>query len=475
MKIISKTIKLLPIFLLVLGLSGCSDDDDGIVVVPPNEQSIVDIALGNPNLTSLVAALQAADGDLVNLLSGDGPFTVLAPTNDAFDTFLAGTPLDQVDTALLEQILRNHVISGNITAATLAGLSDAQGKGYASTSADGPGGRNLSLLFDTSGTLPLFNNSANVVSADLADIDASNGVIHVIDAVLDLPDIVDHAINNDNFTSLTQALTDEGLVPTLQMPGPYTVFAPTNDAFGNFTNPNTNALSEILKNHVLSGLVFASDLGEADYVKTLAEGPMDLNMNGTNLDLYYNTTNGVILNGGPEVVATDIVGTNGVIHVIDNVIDIPTVVTFALADPNFASLVAALSEADGSDADPMYIPTLQTAGPFTVFAPNNNAFDTLLDGATVADLDDALLNSVLAHHVSTLGNALSTDLTPDGTTNIPTLVGQDIVITLPGTSGNIADVEDGAGNSDIGIIAVDVQAGNGVIHVLNKVLLPSGD
>ena len=473
MKIISKILKLLPFLLLVLGLSGCDNDDDGSVVVPTN--TIVDLALASPDLTSLVAALQAADGDLVNVLSGNGPFTVLAPTNAAFDAFLDGTPLDQVDPAVLQQILLNHVISGDFTAADLAGLSDAQGRGYTSTNADGAGGQNISILFDTSGALPRFNNMASVVSAELANIDADNGTIHVIDAVLDLPNIVNHALNNDNFTSLTGVLTSENLVSDLEAAGPFTVFAPTNDAFTAFTNPNSNPLDQILLNHVLPNVTLAADLvaAGADYTSTLANGPTDLDTGMTNLSLYFNTSDGVILNGGPEVVATDIVGTNGVIHVVDAVIDIPTVVTFAIADPSFESLVAALTEADGSEADPMYVSTLQGDGPFTVFAPINDAFTTLLDGATLEALDDDLLNAVLAHHVSTIGNAVSGNLTPSGTTTIGTLQGDNIIITLPGTSPNIADVEDGAGNTDIGIIAVDVQAGNGVIHVINKVMLPS--
>ena len=122
----------------------------------------------------------------------------------------------------------------------------------------------------------------------------------------------------------------------------------------------------------------------------------------------------------------------------------------------------------------MLIPTLSGYdGTYTVFAPLNSAFETLLNTNPawngVADIDDALLNSVLLHHVVS-GNVRSGDLV-DGISPA-TLEGDTITINLPGTDGNIADVTDGAGNSDIGIVAVDVQAGNGVIHVLNKVMLP---
>ena len=470
MKIISKTFKMFTVFLLVIGLTGCDTDDDGSGDITPTPDNIVEIAVANDNLTSLVAALQAADGDLVNVLSGAGPFTVLAPTNAAFDTYLNGTPLDQVDTAVLEQLLLNHVIAGNVTAADLAALSDAQGRGYASTSANGAGGQNLSILFDTSGALPRFNNSASVVSADLADIIASNGTIHVIDAVLERPDIVDHALNNDNFTSLTGALTSENLVTTLQLDGPYTVFAPTNDAFGAFTNPNTNALDNILLNHVLIGTTALSTGLSTSYVNTGAT-----NADGDNLSLYVNVSDdGVMLNGNTMVAVTDIVGTNGVVHVVDNVIDLPTVVTFATADPTFDSLEASLVEADGSAADPMYIPTLLGDGPFTVFAPTNDAFAALLDSNMMwdspADIDDALLNSVLAHHVIASANVRAEDLT-DGA--MPgTLEGDMITINLPGNDDNPAKITDGSGNTDVDIVAVNVQAINGVVHAIESVLIP---
>ena len=107
------------------------------------------------------------------------------------------------------------------------------------------------------------------------------------------------------------------------------------------------------------------------------------------------------------------------------------------------------------------------------FAPTDAAFSDLLMALSVemvSDIEEGLLTSVLNHHV-VLGNIRSGDLT-DGIAP-ETLEGDNIVINLPGTGDNIADVTDGAGNDDIGIIIVDVQANNGVIHVLNKVMLPN--
>jgi uncharacterized surface protein with fasciclin (FAS1) repeats len=361
-------------------------------------------------------------------------------------------------------VLLNHVISSDVKAADLVAL----GSGYTRSNALGAGGNTMSLYFDTSSGVS-FNKESNV---ETADVNASNGTIHIVDGVIGLPSIVDHVINNLDFSELASELIGEGLIAPLEEDGPFTVLAPSNAAFEAFTNPDENLFSQVLLNHVVSGAITSELLSESPetYTSTLASGPND-----SEISIYANTSDGdVRFNGVSSVSTADIIGSNGIIHAVDAVIDIPTVVTFAAANPNFTSLVAALAEADGSEADPMLIPTLSGEGPFTVFAPLNSAFDTLLNSNPawngVADIDDALLNSVLLHHVVS-GNVRSGDLEV-GANVAPTLEGDAITIILPGTEPNIADVTDGSGNSDIGIVAVDVQAGNGVIHVLNKVMLP---
>jgi len=466
MKIISKTIKLLPLFLMALVITSCSDDDDyGGAPIPPPELNIVQLAVATDDLSSLVAALQAADGDLVTVLSGSGPFTVLAPTNAAFATFLSDNSfasLDDVPTDVLNQVLLNHVISGDVSSTDLVGL----GSGYTRTNATGAGGNTMSLYFDTSDGV-VFNNVSTVETPDVV---ASNGTIHIVDAVIGLPSIVDHALNNPNFSALANALVLEDLVTTLQGDGPFTVLAPTNAAFSDFTNPNSNTLSSILLNHVLSGAITSADLAALGntYANTLATGPND-----SALSLYSNIDDGVRFNGVSSVAIADVIGTNGIIHAVDGVIDLPTIVTFALANPNLSSLVASLAEADGSAADPMLIPTLSGDGPFTVFAPLNSAFTTLLDSnpawTTPADIDDALLNSVLTHHVLN-GNNRAESLT-DGMM-VSTLEGDMITINLPGNDGNAGKITDGSGNTDIDIVLTNVQAINGVVHAVETVLIP---
>ncbi|MFD0797992.1 fasciclin domain-containing protein [Maribacter chungangensis] len=430
--------------------------------------SITDLAIATPALSNLVAALVAADGDLPTVLAGDGPFTVFAPTNDAFDAFLAANgfaDLAAVPVPVLTQILLNHVVAG-------ANFSTDLTTGYVPTSSTaGVDGKNLSMFVDLTEGVRL--NGVSNVNLELADIKATNGVVHVVDAVIGLPNIVDHALANSALTSLVGALTADGNTTFTDLLSnteeKFTVFAPINSAFEAFENPNANEIANVLSNHVVVGAsAFSADLTNS-YIHTAAA-----NADGDNLSLYINTDDGVTFNGSGGVVAGnfDIVATNGVVHAVSEVIDIPTVVTFAVADPTFAPLVTALTS---GTPDTDFVATLSGAGPFTVFAPTDAAFKALLDSNMdwneVADIDESLLTDVLFHHVVS-GNVRSGDLTADGATVAPSLEGDNITITLPGTNPNIADVTDGSGATDIGIIAVDVQAGNGVIHVLNKVMIP---
>ena len=382
-----------------------------------------------------------------------------------------GTPLDDFDTdeeiAALTQILLNHVIGTEIAAADLV----MEGSGYASTLADGPiDGTNLSIYYNTADGVE-FNGVSSVVDGG-ADVMATNGIIHVVDAVIDLPNIVDHALANGQFSSLVGLLTDDGntvdfvsvLSSTEEV---YTVFAPVNDAFTAFTNPDENAIQDILLNHVIGGTVATSGSLSNSYANTLASYAEN-----ENLSIYINTDDGVTLNGVSTVAVADVVASNGIIHAVDTVIDLPTVTTFAVADPTFSTLVSALTTLTPA-TDFAGILSRTSGGnmdnidpPFTVFAPTNDAF-----AALDAIPEEDVLTQVLLHHVVGGANVRSGDLT-EGNNPATTLEGDDITITLPGTDGNIADVTDGSGSDDIGIIVVDVQANNGVIHVLNKVMIP---
>lgn len=293
-------------------------------------------------------------------------------------------------------------------------------------------------------------------------------------------DIVALAIATPNLETLVLALTEAGLVDDLQADGNFTVLAPTNEAFSTFLADNDfNSLDEvpeavltqILLNHVIVGdaPLLASDLTGlgSGYTNTLASGPTD----GTNLSIYFNTADGVVFNGGATVTTADVIATNGVIHIVDQVIALPTLATFATTNPALESLVAALQLADTGTPTVPYIETVSesSAGPFTVFAPTNEAFAALLleldsSGDTeLADLDPALVNDVLTFHIVN-GNIQSTGL-PNGT--VTTLGGE---ITADNTAFTLTDQNERVSN--IVTSLVDIQSTNGVVHVIDKVLLP---
>ncbi len=280
----------------------------------PMLSDIVDTAVADGRFTTLVAAVQAAE--LVDTLKGEGPFTVFAPTDDAFAALPEGT-LDSLllpeNKQALTDILLYHVVSGKVMAADVTAL----------TSATTVLGKDVTVKVDMGN---VYINDAQVVITDIA---TSNGVIHVIDAVLLPPTdeaameekntIVDIAVADGRFTTLVAALTAAELVETLSGEGPFTVFAPTDDAFAALPAgtldtlllpESKQALTDILLYHVVSGKVMAAD------VVTLTSAPTVLGK-----DVTITVKDGkVFLNDTVEVVITDIEASNGVIHVIDAVL-----------------------------------------------------------------------------------------------------------------------------------------------------------
>ncbi len=278
------------------------------------------------------------------------------------------------------------------------------------------------------------------------------------------------AQTDPNVSILVQALVKTNLSATLRGPGPFTVFAPTDAAFVAFLKttpyatlndvPN-DVLTQILLNHVVSGKKMSTDL-TTGYVKTLATSATS----GTNtMSMYVNTASGVKLNGVATVTAANIMAANGVIHVVDKVIGLPTIVTHATANDNFKSLVGALTGA----GQPNFVSILSGTGPFTVMAPTNDAFTALnteLAPGGIAGVSTANLTKVLTYHVAN-GNVLAASL-KEGQEISTLQLPQKYTIQLTGG----AKIKD-ANNRISTITATDVQCSNGVIHVINKVLLPT--
>ena len=187
-----------------------------------------------------------------------------------------------------------------------------------------------------------------------------------------------------------------------------------------------------------------------------------------NLSLFIDTSNGVRINGVSSVTTADIAVDNGVIHAVDAVIGIPTIVTQATANPDFSSLVDALAAANDGTVDYVALLSGTDNSPFTVFAPNNAAFEALLSAlgaTTVNDLPQSVLQSVLNYHVIVNANVQSGDLANG---NVGTFQGEEITISID-NGPQIIDATGIAAN----VIAADVQTGNGVVHAIDKVLLPN--
>jgi uncharacterized surface protein with fasciclin (FAS1) repeats len=281
--------------------------------------------------------------------------------------------------------------------------------------------------------------------------------------------IVELASSNSDLSSLVAAVQRAGLVDALSdASANYTVFAPTNDAFATFLTANNFAtvddvpvdvLANILLNHVIGAEVMAADV-TTGYVNTLAT----YGTTTSNIDMFINTATGVVINGSSSVITTDVDASNGVVHVVDAVIGIPTVPTFAAANPDFSILVEALTR---SDLSTNYVDFLSAEGPFTVFAPNNAAFAALLDelgASSLSEIDPAILETVLTYHVA-IGNVLAGDL-QEGMM-VTTAQGDSFTVSL--ASG--AKITDGSGR-ETNIIATDLQGSNGVVHAVDRVLLP---
>lgn len=302
-----KTRFLFPVLLIVLAISFSACDNDDEDMMPEETNTIADIAIANPDFSVLVEALTKAN--LVGAVSDAGAqLTVFAPTNDAFNALLSdlgASSLNDVPTETLKSILLYHVIGGKAMSGDLE-------TGYyptLSTFSNNP----MDVYIRVNNGVSI--NSNTMVTT--ADIEADNGVIHVVDHVILPPSVVNIAIDNPNFSILVSAVVKAGLADALSAAGPFTVFAPTNDAFealfqdlgvSGIADLTAAQLSPILLYHVVQGNVLSTDLSNGE-VGTLSGS------NTVSVDL----SSGVKINDS-NVIAADIQGANGVVHVIDKVL-----------------------------------------------------------------------------------------------------------------------------------------------------------
>ncbi|WP_116126709.1 fasciclin domain-containing protein [Lewinella sp. IMCC34183] len=286
-------------------------------------QTVVQIIADSENHTTLETAITTAE--LAGTLSGTGPFTVFAPTDAAFDALPDGALeylLDEDNRDSLIAILQYHVVPGDTMAAdlmdnmTLPTLNNQD-----------------SLYVRVIGEMVMINGAL----VTMTDLEATNGTVHVIDAVLMPPagDIGMVIMETDTLSMLSDAITAAGIGPVLSMAGPYTVFAPNDGALMALPEDQLNALlanpsgdlATILQYHVVPGAIYSGDLMDGMTVTTV-QGE----------DLMVTVSNDSVFVNDYYVSMPDMMADNGVVHVIDGVLIPPSLTS--TREPAFASEVS---------------------------------------------------------------------------------------------------------------------------------------
>ncbi|WKN41639.1 fasciclin domain-containing protein [Tunicatimonas pelagia] len=460
-------------------------------LAPP--ATIAQIASNTEALSTLVAALQRTPDLLETAGDFNADITVFAPTNDAFTDLLATlsealgvqlSGLDDVPDYVLRRVLEYHILNSGKLAAELEGKEETLE------------GSNLDI--NKNGGV-VINETTNVI-ADLANIEAANGVVHVIDEVL-VPRFILRSIGTmlqpavfdaeGRFTTFLAAVEAAGVTVIAEPTANWTLFLPTNEAFEQLIAEDNgfNSAEELLAAENLEDILLYHLSGIRRASTDFAQGAsathsrLKINDKFIEISISNNGANGIFINGEIQVIEADIDTDNGVVHIVDGVL-IPstqTVTEIAVAAtqgdaPQFTQLVAALAKVEeASVGNPDLLPLVSILdeergdelSPFTVFAPTDAAFAELyqaLDVNGVDEIDAATLQAVLLLHVSSGEDFYSTDLT-NGALE---MIGGEITINAD----NLTIADGSEDSADASIVGANILATNGVIHVIDQVLLP---
>ena len=428
------------LFVLVTAVA-CSDDAH-----QEQPATVVEALAGDPQFSDLVTYIDLAE--LTEALSGPGPFTVFAPTNDAF----AALPDDFLTNLTLDQLLTYHALGSEVNSAAAISVAESADPNV-ETLETSP----LGLGVD--GSTLVLNGRVQVTQPDIG---TGNGVIHGIDAVLfpdkDFPGtLVDVLQASPRFSTLLGAVSEAGLAEALagdNEGNDFTLFAPTNSGFDLLPAGaveglvSEGLLGTVLQYHVLG---FVANAATAITVAVSPE-PTVNTLVGSSVTLSLDAISSLFVNAGSQVTATDITVTNGILHVLDSVLIpedfIPTfpgnVVQALSSYPRFDGLVAAVVEADLASG----------LSDVTVFAPTNLAFANANVPPYPDDLSDILLYHVLGTQLEASGL---------GATET-TLEGGDLSFTF----GDTVEI-----NGSVEVIWANFIAEDGVIHVIDEVLILS--
>ncbi|CAB9503740.1 beta-induced protein ig-h3 [Seminavis robusta] len=456
-------------------VKGAEDSKYGSIVTPRQvpDPSILDIASENEDLQTLVSAVQSAG--LVEALGADGPLTLFAPTDQAFEDAGVDFLLEPQWILHLQSVLLYHVAAGSFLSDNLAQ------------------GEEINSLYDdeainVTAVDPLIINDAPVITPNIT---ASNGVIHVIDQVL-FPAFTETSVVDiaagvpETFSTLVDLLDLANLTETLaDDEGIFTVFAPTNQAFAALdqttleflmSEEGADALESILLYHVVPGIAYSSGVEMDDTAVTLE---------GSNITVTEADGDTIVINGVANLLQGDILARNGVIHIIDSVLAPAVPVAPVTTDAPDDSNVSTVDESTGGGVEDVDLETwvfldenystfysllnmtdlpaqLTRPNPLTLMAPDNDAFEALPGAGKYLEPEwYAHLYDILLYHIVP-GELLTENMTLDMT-----------VLTTLGENFNITSVEpDITINNISNIVDPDIVVSNGVAHGIDAVLLP---
>ncbi len=416
------------------------------------DTSIADITAQRDNLSTLSSALDLAN--LTDTLDADIEYTILTPSNTAFDA-LPDTLLEELDNnpVRLAEVLSYHVVLGRLTRDDLAEqrfIQTVQGQTlYISTVEGGLTINGAAILLE-------------------ADIEASNGLVHIIDSVL-LPSIYETEATvsiaeiigqRAEFSTMLAAVLAAGYGNELQAPGQYTLLSPTNQAFANLPEgtlddllADPGQLREVILYHTLPGIFTEGDINAATSLPSLTGQPILIE------DVPFSSE--VLLNGEADLQLTNLRGNNGIVHQIDRVL-------FPPEEPQLVSIAAIIAEnpalttlneaAQTANVQQTWV----DADEITVFAPTNAAFEALPDGISEQLLSDrAQLQRVLLYHM--LNQARSE----------ADLIDRRLIQTLAGSPVLIFEDRGMFTVNGAQFITTDIEASNGTVHIIDSVILPS--
>ncbi|PZD77858.1 fasciclin domain-containing protein [Mesonia sp. K7] len=459
---ISFVAKILPILFIFFFVTSCVDDDDNGNVIEGNN-SITDFVQKNENYSIIASAIERAEYSS-RLDGNSGSYTFFAPDNDAMNVYLQENSLASVNdipVENLQQLIDYHLLPNIV-------FEENFNTGYLKSYAEAAVNDSLSYTMDMyvfNDTELTFNATTRILTPD---IEADNGLIHQIDRVMELPTMASMLQISAETEPFYQELANANLTTELNEKEWQTLFVAQKDSLQNYLSLQQGFEENILKNHWFDKNLHSEKI-LTGYEKNLA-----LSNTGQTLDTYFNRDLGFFINGEVSLTSQDIVTTNGIIHILNDVLELPTLATFVVADTEIETLEMAF-KLDGQAAN-NYMLWLGATGPFsqepyTVFAPDNIAFDNLIlelfpnQTATIEDVDDQKMTNILNYHFME-NNEYRYESLP---------------ATITNTSGNISitkDTEnmtftatDFLGRQGVST-KINIQAINGVMHKIDTVLLP---